>query len=197
VNASELILQDQQLRAEADQLLQRHGISRIVSAYGQLHLSGSYSLHLMTWRDLDAYLQMPVMNVERFLEMGHRLAALMRPRKASFTDHVHFPATEAVVGLYWGFQTDLLSRGGWKIDLWGVTSEVCAERLQHCASIESALTPEARIKILTIKNEVCHHPNYRDTITSQHIYDAVLKGGATSVEEFWKYLIGKDAKQGI
>ena len=44
----------------------------------------------------------------------------MSPRKASYTDHLHFPATENVPGLYWGIHTGLLSDGGWKIDIWGV-----------------------------------------------------------------------------
>jgi hypothetical protein len=40
--------------------------------------------------------------------------------------------------------------------------------------------------ILTIKNDVCRDPRYRDTITSQDVYDAVLSGGAATRAGFWR-----------
>lgn len=107
-------------------------------------------------------------------------------QKASFTNHLHFPATEPVTGLYWGLRTDLLSRGGWKIDLWGVTAEVCAERLRHCERIGAALDGERRASVLAIKNDVCRDRRYRDTVTSQHVYDAVIAGVRTT-DAFWRW----------
>lgn len=154
-------------------------------------MSGSYALQLMTWRDLDIYLEMTDGSVDAFLELGRMLAAAIRPRKASFTDHLHFPATENVRGLYWGIHTDFLSRGGWKIDVWGVGSDTCAERLRHNERIAAGLNADTRAAILSIKNEVCRHPRYRDAITSQHIYDAVQSSGVRTLDEFWRYL-GRD-----
>ena len=186
MTALELDEQDRSLRLEAEALLARHGIVAVLQDFGRPHLSGSYSLNLMTWRDLDIYLEMQTVDSARFLDMGQRLGNALRPRKLSFTDHLNFPSTEAVTGLYWGIQTDALSRGGWKLDLWGVTPAVCAERLAHCESIRVRLNPETRGAILRIKNEVCRAPGYRDTITSQHVYDAVLLRGASSLEDFWR-----------
>ena len=115
-----LELQDEQLRAEADALLSRHGILNILTQFGTPHLSGSYSLQLMTWRDLDIYLEMQPPDNERFMDLGRQLGHALKPRKLSFTDHFNFPTTEVLSGLYWGIRTDELSRGGWKIDVWGV-----------------------------------------------------------------------------
>jgi hypothetical protein len=180
--------QDRSLRLEADGLLARHGILTILRDFGQPHLSGSYSLRLMTWRDLDIYLEMQSLDTRLFLELGKRLGHALKPRKLSFTDHVNFPTTEAVSGLYWGIQTDSLSGGGWKLDIWGVSPPVCAERLAHVDLLKEAMSPQMRLAILRIKNEICQLPSYRDTITSQHVYDAVLRGGANSVEDFWRFI---------
>lgn len=176
------------LRMEADALLARTGVIPILQEFGQPHVSGSYSLQLMTWRDLDIYLEMSVLDAVRFLELGRRLGEALLPRKLSFTDHLNFPTTEAVSGLYWGVQTDVPARGGWKIDLWAVSPTVCAERLAHCEAIRSRLTAPARLAILSIKDEVCRLPEYRKTITSQHVYDAVLEGGARSLADFRRLL---------
>lgn len=180
--------QDRRLRAEADALLSRHGIPGILREFGKPHVSGSYALRLMTWRDLDIYLELAAVDVPRFLALGLRLGEALRPRKLSFTDHVHFPATEPVAGLYWGVQTGALDAGGWKIDLWGATGDVVSERLSHCDSLAAALTPARRRVILAIKDEVCRLPAYRGTITSQDVYDAVIHGGASSTEDFWRYV---------
>jgi hypothetical protein len=180
----ELDDQDRALRAEADALLRRYGILEIFGAYGRPYLSGSYDLQLMTWRDLDVYLEMEPLEYGRFLEMVARLGRALEPRKLSLTDHVRFPATEPVVGLYCGIQTGVLAQGGWKIDVWGVTPATCAEKLRHCDAIRERLTAETREAILRIKNEVCRMKGYRDTMTSQQVYEAVLERGVGSVEEF-------------
>ena len=189
--AEALIAQDRALRAEVDALLERHCVLGLLQEFGRPHLSGSYALQLMTWRDLDIYLEMSAVRVDRFLELGRRLAAAIQPRKASFTDHLHFPATENVPGLYLGIHTDILSRGGWKIDLWGVAADTLAQRLRHTEAIAAALTAETRAAILSIKNEVCRHPRYRDMITSQHVYDAVLSANVQTLDEFWRHMGGR------
>jgi hypothetical protein len=118
------------------------------------------------------------------------------PRKASYTDHLNFPATEGIPGLYWGIHTGLLKDGGWKIDLWGVATEVCNERVEYCKRMNAAMNEEMRRNVLTIKNEVCRHPRYRDTVTSQDVYNAVMRGGVKTVEQFWSYKDGGPAGRG-
>jgi hypothetical protein len=36
---------------------------------------------------------------------------------------------------------------------------------------------------------VCRRPEYRKTITSQQIYDAVLNSGVRTTEDFWKFAV--------
>ena len=175
------------LKDEADRLLAQHGLLAMLNAYGRPHVSGSYSMDLMTWRDLDIYLELERDDVASFLRLAGELGAALRPRRLSFTDHLHFPSTEVISGMYLGIQTDAPGRGGWKIDVWGVSRDVCAERLAHCDAIMSRMTPAVRAAILTIKTEVCGHPSYRKEITSQDVYDAAFAGAATTAE-FWAHI---------
>jgi hypothetical protein len=42
--------------------------------------------------------------------------------------------------------------------------------------------------ILALKSQLWHHPDYRDTITSKAIYDAVLEEGVTDLDAFWAFV---------
>jgi hypothetical protein len=193
---SELLEQDRLLRHEADKLLADHGLLDILREYGNPTISGSYAMRVMTWRDLDIYLAMRDLKISSFLELCHRLAIAVSPRKASYTDHLNFPATEGIPGLYLGLHTGPLEEGGWKIDLWGASAEVCNERVAYCERLTAAMSEATRRNVLTIKNVVCHHPEYRKSVTSHDIYTAVLSAGVTSLEQFWSYQANPLAERG-
>ena len=189
--------QDRSLRREADDLLAKHGLLQLLAGFGRPHLTGSYSLQLMTWRDLDIYLEMDRVDKPRFLDLGRQLGDVLAPRKLSFTDHLNFPATEPVNGLYWGIHTGVLSRGGWKIDLWGVSHAECAARLAQAGSLAARIGARERRIILAIKNDVCRDPRYRDTVRSQDVYDAVLSGRASTTEDFWRAIGGEHSPPAV
>ena len=46
------------------------------------------------------------------------------------------------------------------------------------------LTDEARLHILAIKDAVCKGPEYRRSLLSVHIYEAVLERGIEGLDEF-------------
>ena len=56
IGSDPLISHDAALRAEADNLLIETGLMDLLRHRGSVHVSGSYALRLMTWRDLDIYL---------------------------------------------------------------------------------------------------------------------------------------------
>jgi hypothetical protein len=49
------------------------------------------------------------------------------------------------------------------------------------------MTESKRADILAIKRDICHAPEYRKTVLSVHIYEAVLDEGIGSTEGFWKW----------
>ena len=66
-----LIHQDAYLRREANTLLADRG--PLLAEYGTVHLSGSYALQLMTWRDLDIYMEAPNVSVDAYFDLGRRI----------------------------------------------------------------------------------------------------------------------------
>ena len=93
---------DAALRAEADDLLVRTGLKDLLSRSGTVHVSGSHALRLMTWRDLDIYLEAPGMMVSEFFALGSRITALLDPWKMFFTNNRGRLDAKYPPALYWG-----------------------------------------------------------------------------------------------
>lgn len=55
---------------EANRILYHHGLLGILSNYGNPVPTGSYVLELMTWRDLDIYLETSEITETRFFQLG-------------------------------------------------------------------------------------------------------------------------------
>ena len=181
------------LRAQADDLLVRTGLKDLLSRSGTVHVSGSYALRLMTWRDLDIYLEAPRMTVSEFFALGSRITALLDPWKMFFTNNRGRLDGNYPPALYWGIRLGDIRKGAWKIDLWAMDSAACRIALENCDQVAARLTPESRLVILALKAQLWHHPAYRDTITSKTIYDAVLDGGVTDLDTFWAFVRSRDS----
>ena len=54
------------------------------------------------------------------------------------------------------------------------------------------MNDETRYHILVIKEAVCNLPEYRDSLLSMHIYEAVLEHDVRSIDEFWEWWRGHD-----
>src|SRR5205807_4905302 len=137
-----LLREDCDLRREADTLLYTEGLHPLASEYGKLNISGSYALHLMTWRDLDLNLEAPHLTVEQFFVLGSRIASRLAAWKMFFTNHRQPPSSEYPRGLYWGIRLGEVTAGAWKIDLWALDTPAFQEQLAHTQRIAARLTPE-------------------------------------------------------
>jgi len=170
-----------ELYTEADALV--HSMDGILKRYGQPHYTGSYALKLMTWRDLDIYLDVNNMTEASFFELGGALAAALNPVKMSFRNEKLARTEGLPVGLYWGIYLNT-----WKIDVWAMEHDECMQRLQYCNNIAKKLTPETIQAIIDIKSKCWQDPGYRKSFSSKDIYEAVLEKGITNIDEFRKTL---------
>ncbi len=179
---------DRLLREEADALLYGKGLLDLLGRYGTPRVTGSHTLRVMTWRDLDIYLEAEEISEASFFELGGRLAQALRPVRMSFRNE-RVAGTEGLPrGLYWGVYLGHERGSTWKIDIWAVGPDECAGLLAYCNSIAGRLTPETRRRILAIKSRFWKDPRYRRTVTSQDIYSAVLDDGIADVQGFEEYL---------
>src|ERR1051325_339746 len=167
------------------------GLRRILDDYGEVHIMGSYSLHLMVWRDLDIHIVCREFDRRRFFDLGGRVAELLKPAKMHFRDEFVMQTPDLPRGLYWGVYLGDEREGAWKIDIWAVEKEECQRMLKYVEDIKLKLTPDSRKIILEIKSQVWQDPSYRKSYTSADIYDAVLTHGIKDLKEFKDYLRGR------
>jgi len=183
----DLIEQENQLRKEADVILYDKQIESILAKYGKVQVQGSYYLQLMTWRDLDFYVQNDEMSINDCFDLAKELAVALNPIKLSYKNNLLQSVKNEPDGIYFGIKTKIVDEFVWKLDIWILDTKQFNEKFGVCEHILPLLTPENRKIILKIKNELCHHPDYRDSITSFDIYNAVLKESVKDINQFWLY----------
>jgi len=184
------------IHKEADDILYGRGVLLALKKFGTPHVTGSYALNLMTWRDLDIYLEANAISEENFFQLGSGLNTLLGPVRMSYRNE-RIAKTEGLPhGLYWGIYLGNERKGAWKIDVWALDTDECRKRLRYCADIERKLTPEFRKIIMAIKSDCWQDPSYRRFYTSKDVYDAVISRNVTSVAQFRELMQQRKAAQG-
>jgi hypothetical protein len=64
-----LVKQNKRIKEEADTILHEKRLLEILNDFGKPYVSGSYALDLMTWRDLDIYLETDLISEQRFFHL--------------------------------------------------------------------------------------------------------------------------------
>src|SRR5437870_923595 len=90
------------IKSEADVILYEQGLFEILQCFGTPHISGSYSLDLMTWRDLDIYLEVENIAETDFFSLGSKICAALSPEKMSYRNERIAKSYGLPHGLYWG-----------------------------------------------------------------------------------------------
>jgi hypothetical protein len=180
--------QNATIKQEADKILYENRLLEMFSAFGKVHVSGSYALDLMTWRDLDIYLETDSISENEFFQLGSALCGTLAPLRMQFRNERLAKTPGLPYGLYWGVYLGDERAGAWKLDVWAVSSGECDRLVKYCATVREQLDDVSRAAILSIKSQCWQDPEYRKTYSSAHIYDAVLKGGVRDLQGFWDYL---------
>ena len=187
--------QDVSLHTEADLMLKETGLGKIIKEAGYKPV-GSYVMRTMTWRDLDFERSQDPLDWDDHWNLGSKLNKLGFVWKFSCIDAYRDRRNpEPQQGYYWGLQFDYPKDWSiWKMDLWTARHSEWEEASVKRQLWASKLTDEKRYHILKIKDAVWNLPEYRQTLLSVHIYEAVLKCNIRTLEEFrkwWKAKYGK------
>jgi len=194
--AERLFARDVALRAEAEEVLERSGIGAILAEAGY-QIVGSYVMKTMTWRDLD-FERYEEPDWERNWEVGTKLAATGWCARLLCIDVYREALHDS--GYYWGLwvvdpaREEKAPRGDptvWKLDVWTARPEEFRGAPAKREAWAAVMTEEARSHILAIKDAVWQEPEYRHSLLSVHIYEAVLEEGVTGVEAFRKWWAAK------
>src|SRR5437868_14365850 len=102
-----LLLLNEEIKKEADQLLTEQGLLMQLVQYGAPHVSGSFSLDLMTWRDLDIYLEADGLPESDFFILGNNINTALNPVKMSYRNERNAKTKGLPHGLYWGIYLEI------------------------------------------------------------------------------------------
>lgn len=176
------------IKKEANQILHEKKLFDILTAFGNPHLSGSYSLDLMTWRDLDIYLEVEEMTEEEFFWLGTKICKTLSPLRMHFRNEKLAKSEGLPNGLYWGIYLGDERKGAWKIDIWAISTVECKRLVNYCKNIKQQLDASTISSILEIKSQCWQDPEYRRSYGSGEIYDAVLNHAIKDVISFKSHL---------
>ena len=178
---------DANLRREADEFLLNSGLAQTISAAGFAAV-GSYTMRTMVWRDLD-FERMVEPDWSDHWALGQALAKSPWVWRLNCND-AYRDQYNPDFGHYWGLRASNPNGGPiWKVDLWTARPEEFAPGLERRATWQQLMTEDARLKILAIKEAICSRPEYRKTLLSVHVYEAVLERQVNDIEgflEWWK-----------
>jgi hypothetical protein len=173
-------MNNEQLQAEANLLVEKCGLPKLLVNYPSWFIGGSYNYGLMCWRDLDVYVLDPQHDLRRCFEIAYEVTQRLSAKKSRFTDN----AGAEPNGFYWGIKLGDERQGAWKLDLWFLDNDGYERHSKYCEDLRVRLTPESRAAILELKEAYWRKCEYRNTITSDQIYRAVLDHNVRTVQDF-------------
>lgn len=175
---------------EANKILYDIGLLQVMGEFGDVFVTGSYYLNLMTWRDLDVYIRNDNMDKQKFFELGGKIASILSPYKMNYSDETILKRGKPD-GLYWGVYASLFKVHTWKFDIFVLNSQDFEKLSNEAKELKQEISQQMEEPILKIKQSICNNPLYRKEVFSMDIYKAVMKGNVSSVDDFTKWLMEK------
>lgn len=177
------------LRQEADFILQETGILEILSRRGKVTFTGSYSLDMMVYPDIDLYI--PKVSQEELFRMGAEMAASSMVSQVVF-EKGSLPSLPG--GLYLKARVNYGNWGRpWKVDIWSIEPELIETRRSEIEHFQGKMTPELRKQIILYKDSLITSEHRTPMFSGYFIYKAFLDEGLRDPIQVTQYLV----KQGI
>lgn len=172
------------IKQEADVLLYDIGLAPTLSKYGKVFPTGSYAMDLMTWRDLDIYLDIEHVDKNRMYDLVHEMAALLQPFWLEAKSMLDNPEPGFPHGYFIGMETRLVGSNVWNIDLIVMALQDILQAQDEMNQRMCKINPVTRKVVLELKN----HPHYLKNFFSTDVYDAVINSSVRSVDELERWL---------
>lgn len=179
------------IRDNARAVIEQLDLENVASAFGELVYTGSYSLDLMTWNDIDMQLLLKegIDAMPALIDILRQIASSPHFIRSTIIHCRGEVKPQMPRGVYLGCQLDFPNLGGkWKLDLWCLSSDDFDRNRLLLEKIRSELTPEKRQLILKMKNELQRKEGRVPQMGSHLLYEAVVFKGLTSREALLAYL---------
>jgi hypothetical protein len=191
---AELYARQEALQSEAQAVIAELDLLPTLAQVGSAHQLGSSISGLMVWRDLDFIICEPALDMTQVMTAVYPL--LTHPRTvdlhyANERGPYNLDADPASDRYYFVFRHMTAQGQTWKIDLSFFFSDQMLRALDHLEWLQGELTEETRLAILWIKDVWHRLPTYPYRVGGYQVYDAVLKAGVRTPDEFDAYLIAR------
>jgi len=180
-----------QLRQEADALLNNDLLWQPFSSTGIIHLAGSTYLDLLVFPDLDVYYETknPDHLISTFADATRNLIRCEDVTSIECEKDMHKRYPKQVpkgIFLQYRFNNGMRL---WKVDIWAVEDKrVLIEKMQESKKFKETMTPQQRKTILLSKHKLAA-PFGRTPVGSSYlVYKAVLEEGLNDIEEILAYI---------
>lgn len=175
----EILARSKQVKKDADKLLSDSKLLELLGRFGKVEITGSHALDLMLTGDIDIHL-FGQFDRKKAQEVLDALIVETKMTGYMFFDWVTYQNPAFPNGYYLGIKQKMDGYNKqWKIDIW-LISEARPENINYMELLKNC-SEEEKIAILTLKE-------WRDEsdpgLSSTEIYDAVMKKGIKTVEEF-------------
>jgi hypothetical protein len=200
VRAAELLRRQEELQAEAGEVIDDLDLLGVLGRAGSVRPIGSSVTGLMVWRDLDLQVLSPGLGVAEARKVAQPLAAHPRVHEVRFLDQAgaNSPSGDPRDSRHY-FQLIYRTRRGddWKLDVsFWLSGDPREDEVAYQEDLARRLDFETRLTILYIKGlwaespERCD-PAYGREVSSVDIYAAVLEHEVRTPEEFDAYLAAR------
>ena len=169
---------------KADDLMYNHGLLKLLKKYGDVHIVGSYRMGIMTWNDIDFYMDKSGLNTQNYYNLTSDIVKEMMP--SCFNGEINIKNGMA----FMGFETKI-SEERWNIDIWWKDKAEIDNSLAYANDIVQLIQkrPELKEAVMKIKQELIMRGLYgfdkgKKHYHSKEIYDAVFNEGIVTTEQF-------------
>jgi hypothetical protein len=173
------------IKQEADDILEKVGVYKILEPYGNVTPTGSYFLDTMVYPDIDVYISK--VSIAELFEIGGILA------ENNLTSQVVFEKSRISSlpgGLYLKARFTCGNWGRpWKLDIWSLEDKLINEKMGDMVRFKEMMTDEVREQIIRYKFSVMTKEKRTPMFSGYFIYKAFLDEGMTDFGEVTRYLI--------
>jgi len=170
----ELLTQADHLKQEAKAVIKETGIVDILSKIGKIDFVGSYVLNLLYRPDIDLFVSTDNCSRDKAVATTKEILDNDLFQTVGYANWTKEKAPNSLPGYYWELVV-YKNEKRWKFDVW-YTSEQKIMSIEKTQKILAKLrdNPDARGKILQLKNELFDGVKYKDNMNGFKIYEKVL-----------------------
>lgn len=184
----DLLKRSDEVKKEADKLLNESKLPQILSQYGDVRATGSYPLNVMLRPDLDFLVVAEKNDRNKAFEIVTEIIRSNYFEEVDFVNHVDFRQSGGITGFYIQPRV-VIGERKWKLDIWLMDEKDFRPYTQEFLDlIKDDPDSQKRMAILKLKDEMSEGSKYIKGVDGKLIYEAVLKNGVRTEEEFKRFM---------